>query len=115
MGYFGEKLKTIRTNKGLRQEDISRNMGVSRQAYARFESLTFPPKYETIEKIAAALGCAPEDLTGKSPYEQLQIETAQESFIMADLEEAMDTLNNTGKQKVVEYAQDMSKIPEYKK
>lgn len=118
MGYFGKRLKSIRTDKGLRQEDVSRAMGISRQAYARFERLILPPKYETIQKLAAALGCSPEDLF-EAPVlpdpDPITKEEAAEAFILADIESALDKINLKGQQKVADYAQDISKIPEYKK
>ena len=113
---FGKRIRELRKKQGLSQQDPALKMGISQQSFSAFERLILPLKYETIEKIAAALSCTPWELTGNlSPYEQLKIDTAKEDFIDQEISDSLDLLNYDGKKKVLTYSQDLSRIPEYKK
>ena len=55
---LGRKLKKLRLQKGLTQEDVARKIGVSRQAYNAYEqSGTRPRNKATYEELAKVLGC----------------------------------------------------------
>ena len=53
---FGERLKKIRKEKKLSQNDVAIKMGVTQQTIAQYEKAENTPKYETIERLALALG-----------------------------------------------------------
>lgn len=55
---FGAKLKNLRTKKGLRQDEVAEEIGVSRRAYISYEKGNVRPrKRSTYEKLAEVLGC----------------------------------------------------------
>lgn len=55
---FGEKLKKLRTEQGLTQEQVSEYVGISRRAYIAYEqSNARPRKTETFQKLAEILRC----------------------------------------------------------
>lgn len=55
---FGEKLKKLRTEQGLTQEQVSKYVGISRRAYIAYEqSNARPRKAETFQKLAEILRC----------------------------------------------------------
>ena len=55
MNEFGDLLKSIRKDKGFTQEAIAARMGISRQAYSRFERSRISPPAKTLWRIADAL------------------------------------------------------------
>ena len=61
---IGEKMKKIRTEKGLSQKEVAKRLGVSQPSYAQYESGKRKPKFETIQKIAKALEVTFNELYG---------------------------------------------------
>ena len=61
---FGERMKRIRKEKGLSQLAVAEKMGVKQQTIAQYERAANVPKYETVEKLATALGITSAELTG---------------------------------------------------
>ncbi len=49
---IGGKLKELRRQSGLTQEELSLKLGISRVNYTRYETGQVRPDYETIVKIA---------------------------------------------------------------
>lgn len=49
---IGNRLKLLRTEKGLSQEEISSVLNITRQAYSSWERGEFEPSLEMINKIA---------------------------------------------------------------
>ena len=55
---FGEKIRKLRKARGLNQDEVAKEVGLSRRAYVSYESGGAKPrKRETYEKLAASLGC----------------------------------------------------------
>lgn len=55
---FGERLKKLRKEKGLNQQEVADRIGVSLRAYASYETKNIRPrKMETYKKLADVLGC----------------------------------------------------------
>lgn len=55
---FGEKLRKLRTEKSITQEEISKAIGVSRRTYVSYEQDgRYPRKREVYTKLAEILGC----------------------------------------------------------
>ena len=55
---FGEKLRTLRTTKGLSQEQLARSVGITLRAYSDYENNgIYPRKREMYSKLAEVLGC----------------------------------------------------------
>jgi len=49
---LGEKMKLARQERGLRQSDLAKLVGISHQSISAFESNRIPPAHEYLEKIA---------------------------------------------------------------
>jgi DNA-binding XRE family transcriptional regulator len=53
---FGERLRALRSERGLTQEDLAERSGIHRVTIARLESGERLPRYPTIEALARGLG-----------------------------------------------------------
>ena len=58
----GEKIRKIRKEQGLTQEELAKKIGIKRGTLAQYESGKRSPKKETIEKFANALGVDAKEL-----------------------------------------------------
>ncbi len=55
---FGEKLKKLRTEKGLKQEEVATAVGISRRTYISYEQEgRYPRKRDVYAKLAETLEC----------------------------------------------------------
>ena len=52
---FGNKLKSLRTQKGLTQEQLADATELSIESISNMERAIFGPRFNNLEKIAAAL------------------------------------------------------------
>lgn len=59
---FGERLRILRTDGGITQEQLSRRSGVHRVTIARIETGEQLPRYQTLDALAAALGLSVDTL-----------------------------------------------------
>lgn len=76
MSKVGENIRARRKALGMSQVMLSRASGISQSAISDIENpnVTKLPNIDTISKIAAALACSVDELTGESP----KTEKAQE-------------------------------------
>ena len=57
---FGEKLKSLRSERNITQVDLAKAIGVSRRTYIAYEQEgRYPRKREVYFKLAEVLGCDP--------------------------------------------------------
>ena len=62
---MGERIKALRTQQGLTQEELGEKVGVKKSAIYKYETgLVVNLKRSTIEKLAKALGVKPTYLMG---------------------------------------------------
>ena len=140
---IGEKIKATRVKQGMTQSDLAKELHVTPAMVSQYETGFRVPKSDTLDKISSALGVTtsrllsegeawPEgggmyffgkdgevyrhntekwsEVIGKA-YEQ----QGKEQEIIQDLLKVTGLLTNEGKKKVVGYALDISKNPEYLK
>ncbi len=60
--YLGQKIKRLRTEKGISQISFSEMIGIENSNLSRIESGRTNPTYTTLNKIATALGISLSDL-----------------------------------------------------
>ena len=63
---FGERLRTLRKNAGLTQQQLAERSGFTASVIARYESGGSLPRPQALEKLAAALGVPVSDLDGSN-------------------------------------------------
>lgn len=49
---YGSRLKQLRNKKGLSQKELTDRLHLNRSTYARYETSTTQPDYDTLEKLA---------------------------------------------------------------
>jgi transcriptional regulator with XRE-family HTH domain len=60
--FLAQRVKELRKRKGLSQEDLSENSGVSLRTIQRIENVETEPTGETLKRISNALNVVPEEL-----------------------------------------------------
>jgi transcriptional regulator with XRE-family HTH domain len=59
---FGKRIRALRMRAGLSQEDLAESAEISVDFVSLVERGINAPSFETLERLAAALGVAPRDL-----------------------------------------------------
>jgi transcriptional regulator with XRE-family HTH domain len=59
---FGKRIRELRMRAGLSQEDLAESAQISVDFVSLVERGINAPSFETLERLAAALGVAPRDL-----------------------------------------------------
>lgn len=59
---LGQKIKTLRTSKGLSQEELAQQAGISLRTVQRIENDEAEPRGDTLIRLAAVLNVKPEEL-----------------------------------------------------
>ena len=71
---FGDRLKELRKEKGLTQDDVAQYLGVSRPNITQYEKNLYDPSLDTLEKLSKLLGCRVSDLLDSStPVKKIRI------------------------------------------
>lgn len=111
---FGKKVKEIRKSKGLSQRELGEKMGITQQTIAQYERAIEQPKLTTVRKLAEALDVPIGELvTDWASFSHEEIVLGWVTPTKNDLMKHYQKLNTKGRRKVVDYAEDMAKIPEY--
>ena len=113
MADFKEMLKYFRKLYGLSQADLAYKLGLKPSTISMYEVGEREPNFETEEKIADFFNVDLNTLRGKDV--ELSAATSQRT-LSPDQEELLafyDKLNASGKQKVKEYASDLTEQKKY--
>ena len=65
MSIFGDNIKRLRKNKGLKQQELAEILGIKRNTYSDWENGKCKPNYEKLEKIADFFGVSLDWLFGR--------------------------------------------------
>lgn len=130
----GERIKILRTRKGLKQKELAELCGMSESQIGQYENGIRNPKYQTLEKIANALEVDVAiiswfpirsideldidlnnlrliDITKKNNFANKN----QKNPIIDKILVSLDKINDKGKEKVIEYIEILEKVDEYRK
>lgn len=122
---IGERLKRLRTEKGLTQEEVGNILGITKAAVQKYENGTITNfRSDTIRKLCKLFGIAPayfifddvENDYSSTNSEQLRgmiIKHFGERFVR--FLDILDTLNEDGRQKIMAYIDDISQIEGYRR
>lgn len=127
---IADALKDARKKKGISQRKLALKTGISLGAIQGYEQGRYKPKYEQAEKLSnileipisalieptvLRLSHSMIDLFSKDASLREIILSPEEKALDASLNYSFTELNISGKRKLVEYAEDLTKIPEYRK
>ena len=87
---IGQRIKELRTRKGLSQRELGAKMNVSQQMIGQYENSATIPKIDTLRKIADALDCSIIDLDSS-----LELEYADYEKLKITLKEELDQLTKS--------------------
>lgn len=77
---FPKRLKYLRDEKGLSQQDMADFIGISRQGYGKYEDGKSQPHHKTLVKLAGFFGVTTDYLLGKSDQPHLSEDEEFEAF-----------------------------------
>ncbi|MBQ8894379.1 MAG: helix-turn-helix domain-containing protein [Clostridia bacterium] len=118
---FAERIKSLRLERGLTQKELGERCGMADSAIRKYESGKVVPGYESLFKIAKALGIEDYriifDDDGEMFYETKEAETRahEEDARREALLKTYWALNEVGRKVALERLKELTKIPEYKK
>lgn len=92
---FAECLKEARKLSGLSQQAIADKLGISNQAYSRWETGKFEPNLESLKKLAKVLNTSPNYLLGYNQTESIAKAIPQENTFPKRLKELRKLANLT--------------------
>lgn len=106
----GKRIKQARKNKGFTQTEMASHLGITLQAYQRYE-YGHELRSSVIISLCAKLECSPSWILGiKEEGGSLD----DSDPLMVALRERCDELNLSGQKKIVEYASDLACNPKYR-
>lgn len=112
---FSDNLTSLRKSKGMTRMEMAKKLGMPYTTYRNYEEGR-EPKMAIIHKIADVLDVPLGDLLTHVKVDQKEKEDLAKilrSPTENNLLEHYQKLNTQGKRKVVDYAEDLTKIPEY--
>ncbi|NBK00664.1 XRE family transcriptional regulator [bacterium 1xD8-48] len=116
----GENIKRIRKEKGLTQKQLGELCGMNEVQIRRYELGGANPKFETVAKIAKALGTTPFVLyDGPEAPARLEQAVKESAYLIQpdelehDLLDAFWELNDKGAETALERVKELTEIPRY--
>lgn len=120
---IGTKIKRARKNKGYSQKQMAQLCEMPYSTYSNYENNNREPGTEQLEKIINVLGITMDQLffDTMTPEEyKIYSQKKENSFsvtdgIGAEIIDCYFKLNSDGRTRLVEYAKELTKIPEYQR
>ncbi len=113
----GERIRSARKKRGMTQKQLGQACGIDEANIRKYEADRQNPKYETLQKIAAALNISVAELLGHEKGSLAHFfETGdKESAWRRQMNLAFDELSEHGQCEAAKRVQELTKIPEYQK
>ncbi|MFM1633182.1 helix-turn-helix domain-containing protein [Streptococcus mutans] len=84
---FSERLKELRLNANLTQQELANTIGIKQQSYAQYENGKTVPRNKTLEKLADFFGVTTDYLLGKT---NIKKEIPEGEELEKELDRAID-------------------------
>lgn len=111
MGTIGSRIKAERKRAGMTQAALAKKIGVSFQTVAQWENNLRNPKFETVSRIADALGVSVFDFYQKLPHLNPCGNPAEKT--PNEISEAYKLLNGKGRQEALKRIKELIQLPQY--
>lgn len=106
-------LRTLRKNKGLSMKELGEIIGVAESTISQYETGKRQPDFETLLKFGEYFDVSVDYLLrGDTKYSRPHNVVPEKKH---PLMEIYDKLNSDGQERLMDYAEDISNIPKYKK
>jgi transcriptional regulator with XRE-family HTH domain len=127
---FGDKIRSIRLQKGLTQKEAAERLGLTYSTYSNYENNNRTPKYSILKQIATGFDVSVDELISASFIAPMEIDlktTEEAERIIDELEKdttrMLDVeilqnfrkLNKSGKTEAAKRVQELTEIPRYTK
>ncbi|MGU3473906.1 helix-turn-helix domain-containing protein [Paenibacillus sp. D51F] len=86
---MGDRLRELRLNKNMSQEEVSKKIGITRSAYSHYEINNRQPVYETLIKLATFFEVSLDYMIG-GEQNQSEAQVAPETFEILRILSGMD-------------------------
>lgn len=70
---LGETVRRLRQEKGMKQEELGRRLGISKQSISNWENENIMPSVELLERLADCFGVTTDYLLGRDKRKTLDI------------------------------------------
>lgn len=108
---LGQRIKDSRKKKKLTQKELAEMIGAKHNSVSNWENDQNRPDPDTIETLCWALGVTPNYLlTGEDSFGPVEITDATEDILLGKIRQ----LNDAGKAKLSNYADDLLQIDQYR-
>lgn len=91
---YGDVLKNLRNRKGLSQQELADRLKINRSTYARYETSSTQPDYETLKKLAQFHDVTVDYILGVSNEKQPQLTEKDERDIAKRIAALREDLAN---------------------
>jgi len=91
---YGDILKKLRTEKGLSQKELTDQLAINRSTYARYETSSTQPDFDTLEKLADYFNVSIDYLLGRTNNSVSYLEKTQEINVSNELNDRLTLLQN---------------------
>lgn len=85
MSIFGDNIKRIRKNKGLKQQELADILGVKRNTYSDWENGKTEPKLGNVVKLAHVFGTTTDELLGQTVYSKAILVRFLDDYDVSDI------------------------------
>ena len=85
MSIFGDNIKRLRKNKGLKQQEIAELLGVKRNTYSDWENGKTEPKLENVVKLAQIFNTTTDELLGQTIYSKAKLVRFLDDYDVSDI------------------------------
>ena len=122
---LGEKIQSIRKSKNITQEELADKIGVKRSVISKYENNSVSISIETLSKIAKVLDVSIQSFfESEIPLEttanflkyatENNVELVRKPTFDERVMNAFKQVNDNGREKIAEYAEDIASNPKYK-
>lgn len=115
----GQRIKEARKKAGMTQSELAQKLNIPFQSVSQWERDIRNPKYETLLRIADALGVTYFDLLPVSGFDlsdyfpEQNNESRESSARRAHIIDAYERLNSVGQKEAVKRVEELTEIPRY--
>lgn len=110
---FSTILQNLRKERGFTQKELAEQLGMPQQTYQGYESGTRKVTLQLLKQLADYFNVSIDYLSGRNQNNQVKKDDFNETNIK--LLYYFNSLNEAGKNKVIDYIGDLIEIPKYKK